>query len=57
MLVDGFHVGFKRRDDSGDQLFPNRVVHELHALTLARDNDVLKLLGCSFADDCGDGAV
>ena len=57
VLIDGLHVSFERQDGSRDQLFPNRIIHELHSLALASNNNILKLLGRALADDRGDRTV
>ena len=40
-----------RRDQALLQLRPDGIVHELHTLSLAADDGVLQLLGCSLAYD------
>ena len=56
-FVDGFHVGLVGGDDSGEELFPDGVVHELHALAFAGDDDILQFLCRAFAHNGGDGVV
>ncbi len=56
-FVDGLHVGLLRADRAGEELLPDRVVHELHALTLSGDDHILELLGRALAHDGGHGVV
>ena len=57
VFIDRFHVGFVGADDSLLHDSPDGVVHELHSLALAPDDDVLELLGGPFADDRGGGVI
>src|SRR5689334_6766728 len=51
VLVDRLHERLVRRDKPALKQSPDRIVHELHALTFPTYNDVLQLLGCAFAND------
>ena len=49
-FVDGLHVSLQSRDLSGEHLFPNRVVHELHPMFLSASDDVIEFLRGTFTD-------
>jgi hypothetical protein len=38
-------------------LFPNGIVHKLHALAFSGNDGILQLLGRTYTDDRGDGAI
>jgi hypothetical protein len=57
IFVDRFHECFVRRDGALLKQGPDGVVHELHSLRFAGDDDVLQLFGRAFANDGGDGGV
>src|SRR5689334_11111573 len=51
VFVDRLHERLVRRDKSALKQGPDRIVHELHALTFPTYNYVLQLLGCTFSND------
>ena len=57
IFVDGLHESFVRRDNAFFEQRLDRVVHKLHSLGLAGNDDVLKFLRCAFANDGRDRCI
>src|SRR5207237_8197046 len=53
VFIDGFHERLVRTNDTLLKQRPDGIIHELHALALARDNYILEFLSGAFADNCG----
>ena len=55
VFIDRLHIGFLGRNHPFAQFRPDRLVHELHTLTLSAGNNVIEFLGGTFTNDGGNG--